>query len=93
MTMSCKNKVTSIGVKYDDRHAETPKYRVPYTMTLVLGYFADINEVNDCKGLAQLSEKRLECIHKLMRRFKERISRKKKTFLQDYFCSLLLSWK
>ena len=27
---TCKYKVTSIGLKYDDRHAEIPKYRVPY---------------------------------------------------------------
>ena len=27
---TCKHKVTSIGLKYDDRHAEIPKYRVPY---------------------------------------------------------------
>ena len=26
---TCKHKVTSIGLKYDDRHAEIPKYRVP----------------------------------------------------------------
>ena len=28
---TCKHKVTSIGLKYDDRHAEIPKYRVPYS--------------------------------------------------------------
>ena len=27
---TCKHKVTSIGLKYDDRHAEIPKYWVPY---------------------------------------------------------------
>ena len=27
---TCKHKVTSIGLKYDDRHAEIPKYRVTY---------------------------------------------------------------
>ena len=29
---TCKHKVTSIGLKYDDRHAEIPKYWVPYIM-------------------------------------------------------------
>ena len=32
---TCKHKVTSIGLKYDDRHAEIPKYRVPYIITVV----------------------------------------------------------
>ena len=27
---TCKHKVTSIGLKYDDRYAEIPKYWVPY---------------------------------------------------------------
>ena len=33
---TCKHKVTSIGLKYDDRHAEIPKYRVPYTNTFTV---------------------------------------------------------
>ena len=59
---------------------------------MVLSHFADIIEANDCKGLAQLSEKRLECIHKLMRRFKERLSRKKKLAdcVTDIFARLFL---
>ena len=63
-----------------------------YTMTLLLGHSADIIEANDCKGLAQLSEKRLECIHKLMRRFKERLSRKTKLAdcVTDTFARLFL---
>ena len=61
-------------------------------MTLILGHSADIIEANDCKGLAQLSEKRLECIHKLMRRFKERLSRKTKLAdcVTDIFARLFL---
>ena len=31
---TCKHKVTSIGLKYDDRHAEIPKYRVPYCQVM-----------------------------------------------------------
>lgn len=46
------------------------------TMHAMFGHAADIIEANDCKGLAQLGEGRLECFHKLMKRFRDRLSRK-----------------
>ena len=46
------------------------------TMHAMFAHSADIIEANDCKGLAQLGEGRLECFHKLMKRFRDRLSRK-----------------
>ena len=44
---TCKHKVTSIGLKYDDRHAEIPKYWVPYS---AIFEFSIVNNSNHLRS-------------------------------------------
>ena len=58
----------------------------------IIGHAADIIECNDNYGLAQITEGRLEAFHKLMKKFRDRLSRKTSLAdgITDIFCRLYL---